>query len=463
MKRFGLCAILVILSLSFLPACTAGIPSEEAPSEDDVASSWLILPTMPSPPEAALCHGGPADILTSKALVQPPAMDEPTARIPFRDPSFGACLVRVTDRTTDIAAWDVSAGLKNEYSRVQSFNVDGSLILVRGLEATWYIFSAQSLSPLGQVPLEIEPRWSATDPSLLYFTSETSIMSYDLKTGETAAIHNFSNEYPEAVMVWTRHEGSPSANGETWGLMAEDEDWLTSALIIYDLPSDTITATRDLSDWTDEEREMDSVTISPLGNYYLVQMDKYCEPGSLGTDAKPCGLMVYNRDLQNGRGLLRIVGHSDTALDTAGREVFVYQDIDTDTLSMIDLESGKITPLLTLDFSYTGFGLHISGRSFARPGWAVVSTHDGDARSHIWMDDSVFLVELKADGRTIQLAHTHSVVDETMEHDYWAEPQASADPSLEHVLFTTNWGRSGSEAVEMYMIELTDIWSSLAP
>ena len=36
--------------------------------------------------------------------------------------------------------------------------------------------------------------------------------------------------------------------------------------------------------------------------------------------------MVYDRNLQNGRGLLRIVGHSDTALDAEGREVFVYQD-----------------------------------------------------------------------------------------------------------------------------------------
>ena len=59
----------------------------------------------------------------------------------------------------------------------------------------------------------------------------------------------------------------------------------------------------------------------------LVQSDKYCEHGQLGTDARPCGLMVYNSNLQNGRGLLRIVGHSDTALDAQGREVFIYQDI----------------------------------------------------------------------------------------------------------------------------------------
>jgi len=61
-------------------------------------------------------------------------MEEPVARVPFRDPVFGTCVVRVTDRHADLAPGDSSPGLKNEYSRVQSFNADGSRILVTGLE-----------------------------------------------------------------------------------------------------------------------------------------------------------------------------------------------------------------------------------------------------------------------------------------------------------------------------------------
>jgi hypothetical protein len=74
-------------------------------------------------------------------------------------------------------------------------------------------------------------------------------------------------------------------------------------------------------------------------------MDKYCEQSQSGTEENPCGLMVYDRNLKNGRGLLRLVGHSDIALDAQGREVLVYQDIDTDHISMLDLESGAITAL----------------------------------------------------------------------------------------------------------------------
>jgi hypothetical protein len=200
-----------------------------------------------------------------------------------------------------------------------------------------------------------------------------------------------------------------------------------------------------------------------LGDYFLVYMDKYCEPGQLGTDANPCGLMVYDRGLKNGRGLLRLIGHSDTALDSQGREVLVYQDIDTDNISMLDLESGAITPLWPIDFSHTSVGLHISGRAFDRPGWVLVSTHDGDPASYTWMDDSVFAIELKPNGRVIRLAHTQSLVDEAMEHDYWAEPQATVNHDFTRILFTSNWGRSGTGEVEMVQIFLPDDWHLPAP
>ena len=79
-----------------------------------------------------------------------PDLAEPAARSPFRDPVFGTCLVRVTDRQADLTSGDESRGLKNEYSRVQSFNADGSRILVRGTEGEWFLYDASSLQPLGR-------------------------------------------------------------------------------------------------------------------------------------------------------------------------------------------------------------------------------------------------------------------------------------------------------------------------
>ncbi|MEJ5197322.1 MAG: hypothetical protein WHX53_00220 [Anaerolineae bacterium] len=446
--------ILKLTSASVTPTPTLTGASTSTPTAmPTVTRTSTASPT----PTVGLCAGPEPSLVTDLQVRQPPALVEPAPRVPFRDPAFGRCVVRVTDRTNDKAE---PGGLKNEYSRVQSFNADGTRLLAMSTQGGWYLYNAHTLQPLGSLPLVIEPRWSATDPNLIYFSEETRLMAYHLATQQAALVHEFANDFPgqNLAAVWTRYEGSPSRDGRWWGLMAEDQNWLTAALLVYDLATNQVTAKLDTRGWSAEAREMDSVTISPLGNYFLVYMDLYCEPGHLGTPANPCGLMVYDRNLQNGRGLLRIIGHSDTALDAQGREVLVYQDIDTDHISMLDLATGAVTPLWPIDFTYTGIGLHISGRGLDRPGWAVISTHDEDAASHTWMDDSVFLIELKASGRVVRLANTHSLVDPNQEHDYWAEPQASANRDLSRVLFTSNWGRSGSDGVEMYLIELPTEW-----
>jgi hypothetical protein len=472
MKHSGIFVALTTIFV-LLAACTLSniTPTDEdsPPASEEtgelVPTPIVTTPTNPLPLFA--CDNEQPPLVTGFDIFQPPHLPEPQSRLPFRDPIFGTCLIRVTDRNADLADGDSSAGLKNEYSRVQSFNADGTFILVLGLEATWYLYDAFSLQPLSQLPFSgpVDPRWSADNPNVIYYSEETHLMMYDTQIGTQASVHDFAADLPgyDPVAVWTRYEGSPSFDGKTWGLMAEDENWLTSAFIIYDLPSDRVVATLDTRGWADDAREIDSVTISPLGDYFLVYMDKYCEQSQSGTEENPCGLMVYDRNLKNGRGLLRLVGHSDIALDAQGREVLVYQDIDTDHISMLDLESGAITTLWLIDFSHTPIGLHISGRASLAPGWALISTYDGDPVSYTWMDDSVFAIELKPNGRIIRLAHTQSLVDESMEHDYWAEPQASVNRDFTRILFTSNWGKSGTGEVEMYLIQLPKDWLDYLP
>jgi hypothetical protein len=452
-----------VAALACNPSTSSGPAPTKTPSQVGGPPPALspLATVSAQAPASLLCPEPQPPLVTDFEVRQTPDLPEPEARIPFRDPVFGTCLVRVTDRNADLSPDDASPGLKNEYSRVQSFNADGSRILVMGLEATWYLYDAHSLQPLAELPLGVEPRWDASNPDLLYYSEETRLMAYDAGTGEQILVHDFAADFPGQSMaaVWTRYEGSPSLDGRYWGLMAEDQDWLTVAFLVYDRVEDRVVAVRDLRDLPDIDREIDSVTISPLGDYFVAFFDDYCQPGQLGDDASPCGLMVYDRELKNGRGLLRIAGHSDLALDAEGREVLVFQDIDTDSISILDLATGVVTPLWPIDFSHTAIGLHFSGRGFQRPGWALVSTHDGDPASYTWMDDQVFAVELKPSGRVVRLAHTHSLVDESQEHDYWAEPHASVNQDFTRVLFTSNWGRSGTGEVDMFLIDLPPDWS----
>ena len=437
-------------------------PSTVLPTQPDNPEAVPEMPGMESDPNpqgepwyADACQYTQFNPLTNFEIQQIPSMDEPLPRVPFFDPVFGTCLVRVTDRSSDLIEGDLSKGMKNEYSRVQSFNADESRFVVFTTEGNWYLYDAITLEPLGQLPIWQEPRWDADDPDLLYYTEETRLMSYQISTGRQEIVHEFANDFPgkSLAAVWTKYEGSPSINGRYWGLMAEDQEWMTVALLIYDIETDQIVAMRETP-----PSEIDSVTISPLANYFLAFYDNYCEYGQLGRDDSPCGLMVYDRNLENGRGLLRIVGHSDTALDAQRDEVFVYQDIDTDNISMLDLASGEITPLLPIDFSHSAIGFHFSGQAFRFPGWILVSTSNGARPSSTWMDDQIFAVELIQNGRVVRLAHTHSIFDENVEHDYWAEPHASVNRDFTQIVFTSNWGRAGTDEVDMYLIKLPSNW-----
>ena len=279
--------------------------------------SRFIMPTItptattsptPGARHTPLCSGPQPPLVTDFQVRQVPDLPEPQPRVSFRDPVLGTCLVHVTDRSSDLFPSDTFAGLKNEYSRVQSFNADGSRILVRGIEATWYLYDADTLQPLAQLPLSVEPRWHPTDPNLVYHIDESRLLVHNVRTGEQAVVHDFAQDFPgeSLAAVWTRYEGSPSMDGRYWGLMAENQEWEVVAYLVYDRLQDQVIARRD----TPDHPEVDSVTISPLGTCFLAYRDDYCPHGQLGTEANPCGLMVYDRNLTHGRGLLRIVGRS---------------------------------------------------------------------------------------------------------------------------------------------------------
>ena len=402
----------------------------------------------------------------------------PPVREAWLDPAFGTCVIRVTDRQNDFDT--PQRGLKNEYSRVQAFNADESLLMVHSIDADWFLYDAQTLEPIQRLQAGIsidEPRWDAQNPYRFTFspwwdTEEPVIMSADLApSGDgftlTAAVaHTFTAELPpewNATVAWRRWEGSPSLDSRYDVFMAEDADFITRGLVTYDWQTDTLIGLYDVPHG--DINEPDNVGMSPLGTYALAQFE-FCEEGTLGTYEEPCGAMVFTRDLSDGWGINRIIGHNDMALDTQGREVVVYQEVDTDQIVMADLETGAITPLLDLDFSHGVYGLHISGRAFERPGWAAVSVHPEaptlDFNNPFWMPGVIFALELTANPRVVQLAHHHSIRSDA-EDDYFAEPQVSVNRDFTRLLFTSNWEQYGTGEVEMYMIVLPDDWTDRLP
>jgi hypothetical protein len=105
---------------------------------------------------ATLCGDPDPPLVADLKLRQAPSLSESAARVPFRDPIFQTCQVRLTDRAADIAPGDNSGGLKNEYSRVQAFNADESAILIRSTAITSGSPGSSSRAPLAK-------RWRTSD------------------------------------------------------------------------------------------------------------------------------------------------------------------------------------------------------------------------------------------------------------------------------------------------------------
>ncbi len=53
-----------------------------------------------------LCREPQPPFITDQQVRQAPPLAEPKPRVPFRDPAFGTCMVRVTDRKADLSVDD---------------------------------------------------------------------------------------------------------------------------------------------------------------------------------------------------------------------------------------------------------------------------------------------------------------------------------------------------------------------
>jgi hypothetical protein len=403
------------------------------------------------------------------------AAKEPAARAPYHDPVFGTCVVRVSDRAHDLSHKGEAVGITNEYSRVQPFNADGSLLLLRSTEATWYVYDARTLLPKKKLTLDgaVDPRWDAKDPDLIYYSLDTRLVRYHVSSDQSDDVRDFKDIFPGrgVAQVWGRYEGSPSDDGRRWAFMATTEDGTTVGLVTFDLGEDPgnkdqktgrILGVYDFAKHVPvkglKDGGPDNVSISHSGKYVLVPFE-YCERDApLGTFDHPCGAMVFDADLKKARPLLRTLGHEDLVVLANGHDGVVFQDTDTDNLSMFDLETLEKTDLYALDFSKGNMGFHVSGRGFKRPGWAVVSAYTESAkRQRSWMVGVVFLVELQKGGRVVQIAHHHSLRDDrTGDKDYFSEPHTTTNPDMTRIVWTSNWGRVHTNVTDVYMAELPE-------
>ena len=157
----------------------------------------------------------------------------------------------------------------------------------------------------------------------------------------------------------------------------------------------------------------------------------------------------------------------DLALTSGGRDVMVYQNNATDWIAMADLKTGEETNLLKIPFDVNpDIGLHFSGNC-SDGGWVLVSTYGSknppEGSEHSWMDNELFMLELKApdDDPYDEIANTNSYtsVEYEGEKNYFAESFAAVNSGCTKVYFGSNWGIMDVDYTDAYIAEMGDLFN----
>ncbi|MEO8299080.1 MAG: hypothetical protein ABI574_14855 [Burkholderiales bacterium] len=405
------------------------------------------MPAVPSGSCASFYGSGFA--LTTGEVVQPfDGSGRPARGVAVADPAWGTCIVRATDHAAD----SVPGFARNDYSRRQAFNADSSKLIVYALDGSWRLYDASTYAHLKRLsgPAgDAEPQWHPTDPNLLYYLPTNGglqVRELNVSTNTARTVGDFTGKLPwsDVRRLWTKSEGSPSADARYWAFMAETDGFASRGIVVWDRVNNTIVST------LNNTERPDHLSMSASGNYVVVSwLDR---------------VVAYDRNLQNPRTIHGSSEHSDLGLDAAGNDMFVsidYQSGDG-AVFMTNLNTGVRTDLFPTYISRKATAMHFSAKAFNKPGWVVISTYAdysavGGTSPQLWMDRKIFAVQMAASPTIYNLGFTR-----TVNGGYWSEPQASVNRDFTKIVWTSNWNNRGTATdangdytdLDTYMIQI---------
>lgn len=366
-----------------------------------------------------------------------PALGKPVKGTAWRDPVHGTCGIRVTDHAVEAP----SGMARHDYSRRQAFNVDNSYLLVQATNGFWHLYNANTMAfirTLSGPAGDAEIQWHPTDPKSIYYFDTNGGMvlrQLNVDTGTITAAANFAGKLPwaDAARVWTKSEGSPSADGRYWCLMAETSGFTTRGVFVYDLQTQTVVGSRSVS------ARPDHTGMSASGRWCVVSN----LAGSGGT-------VAWDRSFTTSRQLHSTSEHSDLALNAQGQDVYVAVDYQANAgdFYMHNIDTNVRTNLFPTYVSGSATAYHVSGQAFGKPGWVLVSTY-GASGSNQWLHNKLFAVELRSGGRILNIGHHQSRLN-----GYWTEPQASVNRDFTRVIWASNFGTTSDTDIDAYMMYL---------
>jgi hypothetical protein len=422
-----------------------------------IALAFLCAGTLcaaaPSAPALPTLKADPIPVV-AKPATKATGLDAPS----YIDPVYGTRVFKATD-ASDLAG---ATHVRHNYSRRQAFNADNSRYLGAASNGYWVLYDGGTFGMLprsgegGALPGlagDAEPIWHPTDPRILFYNQGLAWYAKDVETDRDTLMVDFTGRlpWPGATQVWTKSEGTASADGRYWAFMATSYSDATKAntihgLVTYDREEDRIVGTLDASAFGGAFP--DHISISPSGRWAV---PSWAFNKALGTRAYPL-------DFSSSRPLHVMSEHSDLAFGPGGEDLYVFTDYEAGAIRAMDIATGRAFDLLPLyPRSGAGYAAHVSGQAFDRPGWVVISTYADSADYGRVVPDAtlepmhrkVMLLELKPGGRKLSVAHTRAAANFG---GYFGEPQATISRDGSRILFATNFDDGGPPSSFMVIV-----------
>ena len=346
---------------------------------------------------------------------QPPAVGSS-----YVDPVFNTPIKRISDVTSHVDATNGKAisYVTHEYSSMSPFNCDDSLLLLT--YQSYFVLNDGDGNYIRPLPFVInagsEPRWSRTDPNVLYFVSGNKLEQYNVGANSISVIHTFS----EFSRISGKGESDLSEDGDHLVFAGDDR-----FVFVFEL------STGIKSPAFNTGQSFDGLQISPNNNVTI----SWFSPGT----ARSQGIELFDRNMNFLRQVARADGHMDLTRDTNGDEVMVWTN-SADPVSAcanaivkVRLADASQTCLLSLPWT-----LAVDISAPAGNGWAYVSTYDpaNSDPAQRWdaFENEIFQVRLDGTGYRRLLHHRSRPAD-----TYNYQPRASVSRDGKKLVYASNY------------------------
>jgi len=373
-----------------------------------------------------------------------PSLNKPGYLQTVTDPVFNTKITRITGdvgtAVPNISGENWRNIARHGYSARQPWNADESIIYLgkhKSSSGGWgsSLFlngeTYEVIKKANNIPSANEQRWHPTNPDLMMLLRDDGVYTWSYSTGTTTQLFSLSG-YSNTS---TGNTGNYSNDGTKAGIYARrNSDGKTVAFAI-DMADNIKHNDIDMTGV-----DIDYVSISPLGNYVLVNavFDGHNDSTKI-FDLN--GNQVGPHWAEYGRP-----SHYDMAVGTDGIEYVVgnsKSSPDEGRIIKRRLTDGAVTVL-----SEGGYGSHASARSLYRTGWLFTSM----SNSLNWGPyyDELVAVRMDGSGRVERICSIRSELE-----TYDNETQACPSPSGGRILYASDWD-NGTYPIQCYVADFRE-------